>query len=78
MLLAGSHERQTNSRTAVFDTYSEPVHVSSPAIRCGYQRTYDRAVRVRNKQAACVVGEQSLQIIEAVGRGGVLATSPLP
>jgi hypothetical protein len=78
VLLAGSHERQTDSRTTVFDAHSEPVHVSPPAIRCGYQRTYDRAAGVGNEQTVCVTGEQSLQIIEAIGRGGVLAASQLP
>ena len=38
----------------------------------------DRAVGVRNEQTACVMGEQSLHVVEMVGHGGVPAASLLP
>ena len=78
MLLSCSYERQTNAYASVFDVYSQPVHIASPAIRCSDQRADDRAVGVYNKQTACVMGEQSLHIIEMIGHGGVPAASLPP
>jgi hypothetical protein len=78
VLLSGSYKRQTNSRAAVLGVHSQPVQISSPAIRRGYEYTEDRAIGGGNEQTARVMAEQSLHVIEAVGHGGVLAASLLP
>ena len=78
MLLAGQHERRADPPSPMLDANRQPVHVPSPTVPCGDQRTHDHTAGIGNEQAPRRLSEQPLQILESVGGARPLAASFSP
>jgi hypothetical protein len=49
----------------------EPVHVPSPAVPAGNQRTDDLTAALSNQKGRRGISDQALDILQAIGRGSV-------
>lgn len=78
MLLTSANERDANSLAAIVRQNREPIHVASPTVPGGYQRTYDRAAAISDEQASGGFREQSLYVLQLVGGARVSAASLMP
>jgi len=70
-LLAGTHQRQSDALTPMTWENSQAVHVASPAIPCGDQRTNDLPLGLGNQQRPRGVGYKPPDVCNTVRRARV-------
>ena len=71
VLLTGSRQREPDALPPMPFANSEPVHVPSPAIPAGNQRTDDLVAALSDQQGSRGIPDQTLDVLQAIGRGSV-------
>jgi len=72
VLLAGPRQGDPNALSPMPFANGEPVHVPPPPVPAGDQGTDDLSVVLGNQKGARRISGQALDVIEAVGRRGML------
>jgi hypothetical protein len=78
IVLTGSGQREPNALPPISVADGESVHVPSPAIPSGNQGADYLPVPLSDQEGSGRLGDQALDVIEAVGRARVLTASLRP
>lgn len=78
VVLTGSGQRQPDALPPMPIADGEPIHVPSPPIPGGDQGPDYLPVPLGHQEGSRGIGDQTLDVIEAVGRARVLASSLRP